>query len=227
MMRPGFTRWPTAWAGTARGEVASRIAVDTVVRHVTAVCEKAEKDPSVCLEEAALLANAAVLKNVRAHPARQGMGATLSMVKIAENRLFAANVGDSPIFLVRRGDIRLLYTSHTLEAPGSWTPGPANQWAKPPTAHVLTRAVGVENHGQPDFAQMDAKPGDRLVLCSDGLSDKSSFEEIAQTLAATSPQEACQTLVDLALSRGGDDTTSPWSWCIWIRGQKFGTLVKK
>ena len=84
-------------------------------------------------------------------------------------------------------------------------PGPANKWEKPPTAHILTRAVGASKTVRPDFAQINAKPGDRLVLCSDGLSDKSSFTEIAKIAAAAPPEQACQILVDLALSRGGDD----------------------
>ena len=132
----------------------------------------------------------------------RGMGSTVAAVCFADATLVAANVGDSPIYLVRNGGIDLLSVPHSLQAEIA------------PEAHaaffsnVLTRAVGSKPAVEADICELSCYKGDILVICSDGLSTKVALLEILSIVTSRSPEHACRALIDLANERGGDDNIS-------------------
>ena len=130
------------------------------------------------------------------------MGSTVAAVYFSEDTLIAANVGDSPIYLVRNGMIDLLSVPHTLLAD---LPVDA---PVPFMSNILTRAVGSKDFVEADICELHCFKSDILVVCSDGLSTKVTPTEILAITAAQPPAEACRTLVDLANQRGGDDNIS-------------------
>jgi PPM family protein phosphatase len=136
------------------------------------------------------------------HDHYQGMGSTVAAVYFSEDTMIAANVGDSPIYLVRNGRINLLSVPHTLLADlpsGTHTPL---------FGHILTRAVGPKNAVEADICELNCFKGDILIVCSDGLSTKVTPQEIIAITSAQPPALACRELVELANERGGDDNIS-------------------
>ncbi|MFO7667082.1 MAG: protein phosphatase 2C domain-containing protein [Desulfobacterales bacterium] len=134
-----------------------------------------------------------------------GMGSTVSAVFLTPYALIAANVGDSPIYLIRKDEISLLSVPHTAMAEYEAS-APAG--AKPLSEkfrHMITRAIGNKESVDPDFREIKPLAGDIVVLCSDGLSDKVKPEEITKIVKSNLPSESGMILVDLANERGGED----------------------
>ena len=133
---------------------------------------------------------------------RHGMGSTVAAVYFCDDRLVAANIGDSPIYLVRNGGIDALSVPHTLQADLQ------TEAYAPFLGNVLTRAVGPKASVDADLCEISCYKHDMLVLCSDGLSNKVSPPEILTVVSSQAPREACRMLVDLANQRGGEDNIS-------------------
>jgi PPM family protein phosphatase len=146
--------------------------------------------------------NRVVHREAAAQPDYHGMGSTVAAVYLGEDTLVAANIGDSPIYLVRNGTIDLLSVPHTLQADLAGEPLAAFM------SHVLTRAVGTSQQVEADICEINCYRGDVLVLCSDGLSTKASPAEIMSVIVGRRPADACRALVDLANARGGEDNIS-------------------
>jgi protein phosphatase len=146
----------------------------------------------------------------RAFP-NTGLATSLTVAAVAGQDLFFTSVGHSKAFLFRAGGLTELTTTHTREAQRSDAlPPSASEHAKRDLGHVVTKTIG----GGPGDADVDIKQiqlvhGDRLVLCTNGLTDGVSEDEIADSLAVRrSPDEDCRQLVDLAvLGRSYDDIT--------------------
>ena len=136
------------------------------------------------------------------------MGSTVSAVYFTDNTLIAANVGDSPIYLVRDKSIKLLSVIHNLLAESASGGLIDPEWTKYLSSmlkHILTRAIGIEKTVKPDICEIQCFKDDILVISSDGLSDKVSPEEILTVVNKERSDKACKTLVDLANKYGGDD----------------------
>jgi serine/threonine protein phosphatase PrpC len=124
--------------------------------------------------------------------------------------MIAGNVGDSPIYLIRDNDIELISTLHTVMAEQEAL---APEGAKPIGSqfrHMLTRAVGTRETVRVDTVEIQYRAGDIVVICSDGLSDLVTPEEVCDKATSLQPEKACQSLTELANERGGM-TTSPSS----------------
>lgn len=201
--------------GHAAGEVASRIATQTLHNYITQVHGAKDADtlpdadPSLSPEANRLmaaihLANKSIydLSQTRANYA--GMGTTISAVLLRESSVITANVGDSPVFLVRGSQIDRISVLHTVE---SELNGKVNGGAKlgPEFKHMLTRAVGTKPGVSADVSETMVEPGDTLVISSDGLTDKVSAQEICDMVNGPAPDAACRALVNLANERGGED----------------------
>jgi protein phosphatase len=129
----------------------------------------------------------------------------VSAIYFTESTLIAANVGDSPIYLIRGGKIKLLSVPHTfIEEQKTLNPENAEKLGME-FRHVLTRAVGTEKSVIADIYEIQCFRDDILVISSDGLNDKVSSEEILELVYNDGPDAACQKLVNLANDRGGDD----------------------
>jgi protein phosphatase len=132
----------------------------------------------------------------------RGMGSTIAAVYFSDQTLIAANVGDSPIYLLRNGSVELLSVPHTLQNDLALEP------CAPFMGNVLTRAVGPKKAVEADLCELNCFRGDVLVMCSDGLSTKVSPPELLSIAGSRPPAEACRRLVELANLRGGDDNIS-------------------
>lgn len=199
--------------GMAAGEVASRLAIGLLVRHALQTpdwilgCE--EPYITEVLDRAARrfeFINEAVLDHAAGGPGLKGMGTTLSLAMSLGDTLIVAHVGDSPVLLSRRGALHRLTRDHTLARQLSELG--ATQAVR--FHHVLTHAIGIPGTGgEPDIRRYQLADGDRLLLCTDGLTDMVDDETIARELArAPSAAEACRALIDAALDRGGKDNVT-------------------
>lgn len=194
--------------GHQAGEIASELVVTSIrefLRVPEARTAAADNRGPECADR--LLAgirwsNQVVYEASMGRADRRGMGSTVAAVYICEDRLIAANIGDSPIYLVRNGGIDPLSVPHTLQADMQ-----AQAYA-PFIGNVLTRAVGPHPSVDADLCEISCYKNDVLVLCSDGLSNKVSPSEIVDIASSRSPREACRQLVDLANQRGGEDNIS-------------------
>jgi len=225
--------------GEAHGEVASAMAVETVVKH----CLDIEANPAAKvigavqpnwsartkrLSTAVHLANRNIFKSAEENPDRHGMGATLTAVWIDGARLSIAHVGDSRAYLLRGGSLLQLTRDHSLVAEqvrrGILTAAEAEE---SDMQSVLLRALGAQEEIEVDAEEHTLFPRDVLLLCSDGLTRVVTEPEIAGTLQAeTDPARAAEKLVALANERGGPDNITvviarldkdSKGWFSWLR----------
>ena len=205
--------------GHLAGEVASRLVVETIGDYIQSCQENAEaENPINCNETLSKeanrllsgiqLSNKVVHEAARGNSSYRGMGSTVSAVYFTDGTLIAANVGDSPIYLIRDGNVKLLSVPHTVLAEqAALNPGNAEKLGME-FRHVLTRAMGTEESVKADIYEIQCFKDDILVISSDGLSDKASPDEIQKLVDGNGSDAACQRLVDLANDRGGDDNVT-------------------
>ncbi len=203
--------------GHRGGGVASRIAVDTIE-----VCMATPSSPSSStdgtnavdaqseaarrLRQSIFLANQKIYTQSVKDAACRGMGTTVSVLYLAGNSIITANVGDSPIYLLRNGEVEDIYTPHTLLHERKKIPKSLEgRFSSNKLAHILTRAVGIRSDVGVDLVETQCFADDIIVLCSDGLSGKISREEIRDLVYQNDSETACKKLTDLANQRGGED----------------------
>ncbi len=202
--------------GHRAGEIASRLVVETIGEYIKKsidnhnCAQTADFDATLSLEANRLLSSIRMSNQV-VHEASQenrscrGMGSTVSAIYFTDSTLIAANVGDSPIYLVRDGKIKLLSVPHTyLAEQRALHPEDAEKLGVE-FRHVLTRAVGTDQSVNADIYEIQCFRDDILVISSDGLNDKVSPEEILELAHTNGPDAACRKLVELANDRGGED----------------------
>ena len=204
--------------GKQAGELAAEIAVETIVSSV----EKSDGlDPIGTMRNAIIESNDVILEKSRAAPENEGMGTTATCAWIIGNQLFAANVGNSRLYLLRNKELKRISIDH------SWVEEAlkiglltAEQAKNHPNARIITRHLGSQEI-EPDFRlQMSSQeddslmvknqgmqllPEDLLLICSDGLSDVVEDEEIEAALQEHTLHKALTSLTDLANARGGPD----------------------
>ena len=199
------------------GGMASKIAVETIDAYMAGSFSKASNGGKTKLiddftaaadhlRRSIVLANRKIYAQSTEDEACRGMGTTVSALYLANNIIITANVGDSPIYLLRNGEIEILYTPHTLLHERKKIPKSLEgRVSKSKLAHVLTRAVGIRPDVNVDLVETPCFKDDIIVLCSDGLSGKISREEIRYTVYQNESQATCRKLTDLANQRGGED----------------------
>ena len=210
--RPNLYAVADGMGGHAGGEVAARLAVETLEAAF------GRSPTSVGLREAVAEANVAVWRESQVHPDLHGMGTTLTALAVVDESggqatLALANVGDSRAYLFSRGALTQITFDHSLAEErvrlGEMTEAEA---AVHPQRHILTRALGVSADVQVDVWELGAPRGTRVLLCSDGLSNEVGPEEIAAILEReTDPADAARSWWRWPTSTGAP-TTSPWSW---------------
>lgn len=190
--------------GHAAGEVASSIAVSTI----------AEKAPAgaddVLMGVAVEAANTAVLLGAEQGVGKPGMGCTASCCLIEEGKMAIAHVGDSRIYLLRHGSLVRVTHDHSyveeLVDSGQIT---ADEARTHPSRSIITRALGSDPDMYADHFSLEVSNGDRVILCSDGLSSMIADSEIeALAVSSATPQQAADNLVAAALTAGGLDNVT-------------------
>ena len=190
--------------GHAAGEVASEIAVDVLA-------ERAPQHPDgEQLGRAVEDANRAVMQAAREGRGREGMGTTMTAGMLEGERLVIAQVGDSRAYLLHQGALQQLTRDHSLMADmieaGQLTPEEARTH---PNRSVITRALGSDEHLRPDIYEINVETGDRLLVCSDGLSTMLRDADIERTLCRVQDPQRCATqLVNEAIAAGGHDNVT-------------------
>lgn len=190
--------------GHAAGEVASEIAVRVL-------SELAPEHPDgEALGRAIEEANRAVIQAAREGRGRQGMGTTMTAAMLEGERLVIAQVGDSRAYLLHQGKLQQLTRDHSLMAgmieAGQLTPEEARTH---PQRSVITRALGSDAHLHPDIYEINVETGDRLLICSDGLSGMIFDDQIENTLRRVQdPQRCASQLVNEAIAAGGHDNVT-------------------
>jgi protein phosphatase len=192
--------------GGAAGEVAS--ATTTYVVSATAMARRQE-DPTVVLSEAVRAAQEQLRRGVELDDAREGMATTLTAV-LTNGELFAlAHLGDSRGYVLREDELILITRDHTYVAhlvdQGRLSAFDAERH---PWRNVVTRTVNGDPLGHADVLPLALRPGDRVLLASDGLTDLVSDEEIAAALLRNPDDAAGEALLALALDRGGRDNVT-------------------
>jgi len=202
--------------GHQAGEVASEMVVETIQNHMQELHATRKTDGATSVDESLSreanhllnsiqLANQKVYRASQTNKSQRGMGSTLSALYFINGTLAAANVGDSPIYLIHNRDIELLSVLHTVMAERAAVDPEGVKQLGRRFRHMLTRAMGINPAVEPDISEISCFKGDMFVISSDGLSDKVSPEEILGVVSKESPETACRVLVDLANERGGDD----------------------
>ncbi|MFZ7127822.1 MAG: PP2C family protein-serine/threonine phosphatase [Desulfobacterales bacterium] len=193
--------------GHACGEIASEMAC----KGVEGILNECDERPEV-FQRRLIERFHTIDDRIRAHsmlvPSCAHMGTTLSTIAIFGATAVIAHVGDTRIYHLRGGSLTLLTTDHTFVQEmldeGELTPEEA---ASHPFRNMLTGVIGTEEPlEQVDTRRFDLAPGDRFLLCSDGLHDAVSFGEVEEILREnTDPDDAVRRLISLALDRGGKD----------------------
>ena len=193
--------------GHNAGDVASRLAIEPIRDLDRRIGEVPDDHVADTLADAVLEANRAVYKRAQGDARVRGMGTTLTAIAVADGSAHLAHVGDSRCYLLRGGAISQLSSDHTLVArmvqEGKLTPEQAESH---PQRSILTRALGAEPEIDVDSLEISLLPGDRLLLCSDGLSSVITEESIRSVLEdAIDLDAACTRLIEEANANGGPD----------------------
>ena len=152
------------------------------------------------------LANKQIYNRSASDKTFRGMGTTVSALYLSDDTIITANVGDSPIYLLRNQEIEQLYTPHTLLHERKKIPkSMAGRFSSAKLGHILTRAVGIRSEVKIDLVETPCFNNDIIILCSDGLSNKISREEIRDLVCQNDIEDACNKMTDSANQRGGED----------------------
>jgi protein phosphatase len=193
--------------GHAGGEQASRIATGQIEAYLSGNWNSS-KPSGQLLQEALLQANEAILLDQQNHPERSDMGTTIVVVIFrSKEPPLCAHVGDSRLYRFRNYQLEQLTEDDTWVGRalkmGEITPEEARIH---PFRHVLSRCLGREDLRQIEVQQLDVKPGDRLLLCSDGLTEELADPKIADYFKEISlVEKAALSLVEAAKEHGGHD----------------------
>ena len=192
--------------GARAGNVASRMAADAFVAEVCARSD--EPDRAVLLEQAVWEANEQVFSASLAHEEYRGMGTTLVAALVTPEKIWLANVGDSRGYLIGEADICRVTRDHSfvedLVLRGEITPEEARTH---PQKNLITRALGVDRTVRVDVFERENRGG-CLLLCSDGLSNMLTDEELRNEVIAEDRQACCARLLNRALDRGAPDNVT-------------------
>ncbi len=220
--RLGFAIIADGMGGANAGDVASQITAETVLMevregldahpHDQSLVDNGEKytRASIMLCRSLQKANSVVLRIATDQPECNGMGSTALAVLLYDNRISVGHIGDSRLYLMRNGQLTQLTQDHTvLQQVMSSALNTKNPAQIKFNKNIVTRAVGVSENLNIDVIEQPTLPGDLFLMCSDGLSDMLSDDEIRERLAAgTMEGDLSQDLVDFAIKKGGHDNIS-------------------
>ncbi|MDP9406711.1 MAG: protein phosphatase 2C domain-containing protein, partial [Actinomycetota bacterium] len=209
--------------GHAAGEVASAVAI-------AAVAPLDEDVPGAdlldALRDAAETANSRLREMVSADGTLDGMGTTLTAMLWAGSRIGVLHVGDSRAYLLRGGQLTQITHDHTLvQTLVDEQRISADEASSHPQRSLLTRALDGREGVDPDLSVREARPGDRYLLCTDGLSGVVSPQTMLETLQTEDREQAARRLVELALRGGGPDNISVIVADVAEAGGRGGTEV--
>jgi len=215
--------------GARAGEVAAQLGRKTLHRFVAKHLASRTYTPRRLLEAAIDAAATVVFTAANEREERQGMGTTVVACLVVDPTCIVIGyAGDSRAYILRDGRLRLLTRDHTvvqrlLDA-GSLT---IEEAAASPFRSLITRNLGMARGVEPDMLEQLVEPGDRVLLCSDGLHERTSIEDLQRVLTAEAkPEEVVHNLFELALSAGSTDDISAIILDVPIAGPAAGARAR-
>lgn len=194
--------------GHSGGNVASRIATDRIADEIKKNYRENMTSASVknMIEAAVVLANLDITDEAESNSELEGMGTTAVVAVITPSVCVVANVGDSRCYHIHSGEIVQITKDHSLvqEMVDAGLIS-AQEAANHPRKNIITRALGISEDVNIDFFDVDFEADDKLLLCSDGLSNQISDSGMAQVIDEVGPEGCSDTLVALANLNGGKD----------------------
>ena len=190
--------------GHAAGDYASRFTVEKLVELIG---KSNENEPVAIMKSAVSMTNSMLLTEAHADPAKSGMGTTIVAATVIGNTLYAANVGDSRLYVIGE-KIQQITRDHSLVQEmvrmGELDP---EQARKHPKKNIITRALGAEKTVDIDFFDLKLEPGDVILMCSDGLSNMVEDSQLRKIISDTSTDldEKGRILIREANRNGGKD----------------------
>ena len=213
----GFAQLPGGYAvavvcdgmgGVAGGSIASTVAVETFIRTLTETVHSGHTDRAV--QEAVTAANAAIRQRAAGHPELKSMGTTLVSALVKGDKVLISNVGDSRAYLAGADGLRQISRDHSLVEDmvekGDLTRDEARHH---PRRNLITRALGTEPGVAADAFPLKWQQGDFLLLCSDGLINTVSDQELLFEVIHSEPLDTClDRLLALSRQRGAPDNVT-------------------
>ncbi|MBZ0158107.1 MAG: Stp1/IreP family PP2C-type Ser/Thr phosphatase [Alphaproteobacteria bacterium] len=197
--------------GHQAGEVASSLAVQEAHFYIKDRLDRVQGDTEMIrlLREAIFYAHFRIKERARSDPDLAGMGTTLVIAVFGNDTVYIGHVGDSRAYLVYEG-MRQITRDHTVKSYFTGHAFMARRHLYPQRTHILTQAVGTSEELAPEMHSLSFDPGDILLLCSDGLTDMLTDEEIAAIIRENSGkmEKAAEALVEEANDKGGRDNIS-------------------
>ena len=195
--------------GHAAGEVASALVVERLAE-ITLADDTAIDDAQQQLAEAVRDANRRIHESATEDPEHAGMGTTVTAAVAIGDTLGFAHVGDSRAYLLRDGELTRLTEDHTpVQRAVRAGVISAEEAEHHPSRHVLAQAVGLDIDVEVDTPRHELQAGDRIILCTDGMTDPIPDADIPALVAdSDSPDAALDALIGEALQRGGPDNVT-------------------
>lgn len=196
--------------GHVAGEVASRMALDLMKEFLNSRKREFFKNPRELLGSSIAYANNEIYRQAQEDLRYHGMGTTITVAYITDFSAFIAHIGDSRAYLIRDDSISMITSDHSLVNELLKNGGITKEEAQShPQRNVLTRAMGTSPNINIDFYELKLQQGDTLLLCTDGLSNLVSPQEMKGLIKGKKDiNDAADELVKLALERGGLDNIS-------------------
>jgi len=196
--------------GARAGNVASELAVEVFATAMETLREQVPDDPQALLKRVAADANHAIHTQADANPDYTGMGTTMVAALVVGSRAHVLNIGDSRAYHVKQSGIARVTRDHSyvedLVERGQITPEEARYH---PRKNLITRALGSMPNVRADLFVQELEVGEYLLLCSDGLTNVLTDQEILDEIVRDgSPDSCCGRLIDLVLSRGAPDNVT-------------------
>ncbi len=197
--------------GHNAGEIASNMAIETIKKDIGDNWDELialnDYDIHSTLRKAIEMANKKIYEQSLLHIELDGMGTTLTIALIINNKLYLGHIGDSRAYLINKNEIKQLTEDHTLVREllknGSITEVEAKNH---PKKNIITKALGTELNTEPDIFNIELNNEGILILCTDGLTNMMDSDEILESFIGNSElQKTCDKLIDLANERGGYD----------------------
>jgi protein phosphatase len=198
--------------GCPAGEIAATLAIDTVRAFFEDSNRTTPDSPEsllACLIDAAQEANRRILAEAAQHPKQRGMGTTFAGMLVQGAELCIAHAGDSRVYRLRDQQLDLLTEDHTLLNECLWHGMPVDQAEAMPNRYALTRALGVHRNIELSARLEGVKPGDLILICTDGISKVLARQEIAALLAEAGELGAtARRFIARANDAGGPDNAT-------------------
>ena len=192
--------------GHAAGDFASRFAINVVIDFIR---KSTVRNPISLLKRALVYANSELYKEAEKDKEKSGMGTTMVAAVLTDKKLYVANIGDSRLYVINDRIIQVTMDHSLVEELIRSGQLERNKGRNHPEKNIITRAMGSRGEAMPDFFEIEVNPGDKILMCTDGLSNMVEDDEIRDIVedSATS-EDAVSSLINRANYYGGNDNVS-------------------